>query len=70
MSFSEIKDQVAQLTAEERDQLAEHLRLLRALHDPEIMTEMERRLEEMERGQNVVTESELKGRLRQLDRAG
>ena len=69
MSFSEIKDQVAQLTDAERDQLAEHLRLLKVLHDPEVMAEMERRFEEMRRGVNVLTGSELKERLRQMGRA-
>lgn len=69
MNFSEIKEQVAQLSAGEREQLAEHLRLLNLLHDPAIMPEMERRWEEMQRGENVVTESALKVRLRQLGRA-
>ena len=69
MSFSEIKDQVAQLTAEERDELEAHLRLLKLLHDPEHSAEMERRWEEMQRGENVVTKAELYERLRQLGRA-
>ena len=69
MNFAEIKEQVAQLNADEREQLAEHLRLLNLLHDPAVMPEMERRWEEMQRGENVVPGSALKERLRQMGRA-
>jgi hypothetical protein len=66
MSYAEIVREVEQLDPAECERLADHLRLMALLRDPEYMAEMERRFDEMERGINVVPSSEILERFRQL----
>ena len=60
MTFLEIKDHVAQLTAEEREQLAQHLQLIALANDPAHRAEMTRRMDRIEAGELLVGPDEVK----------
>ena len=63
MSLAEIRAEIAKLTPEEKAELRDEL-APNPLEDDELMDEVVRRHEEMERGINVVTREQLYERLR------
>ncbi len=69
MGSAEIIPQVDSLSSAEREKLATHLRALNILDDPDYFTEIGRRAEELERGENCLSPEELMAKLRQLGRA-
>lgn len=64
MSLAEIKAELPKLTPAERTALARALEALRTLDDPVFVAELSMRMDEMERGINVVTSDEMYARLR------
>ena len=69
MSYAEILDQVERLAPADRDRLAAHLRLLKELQDPASVAELERRADEMDRGENEIPGAKLKEEVTRLRNA-
>jgi hypothetical protein len=68
MSYAEIVREVNQLEPSECERLAAYLRLKARQRDPEYVAEMERRVDDAERGENLVSKEELLERLRAAGR--
>lgn len=64
MSFAEIKAELPKLTRDERKELSRTLELLEPVDDPAFMAELTRRNREAARGENLVTDEELRSLLR------
>lgn len=56
MSLAQIKDQVAQLTPEEMDELRGHLKIFEVLRDPELPAQLSRSMREMDAGIKTTAE--------------
>jgi hypothetical protein len=59
MSFAEIKAELPKLTDDQREELAAYLTFLKLQNDPEFLREMERRMQAMDRGEEVVSREEV-----------
>lgn len=65
MTFSELKEHVALLSASERFQLASYIAELEEREEAVFRAEVDRRMQAMDAGQKV-TEGQLEARLREL----
>ena len=69
MSFAEIKADRPKLSDDERAELRRALIDYKRIDDPGYWAEMDRRIDEMERGIDVVTKEEMVARLRAAGRS-
>ena len=68
MSLAEIKAELPKLTAAERAVLARELQNFQPFNDQELMERLTHGLDELERGENVLSKEDLLCRLRQAGR--
>lgn len=70
MSTAELKSYVDERSPEERRWLAQYLWETERQQDTAALAELDRRMDEMDAGKNVITWAEAAARLDELDRQG